>query len=78
MYFKYESARKYRRKFLCQFPGEPVPSRQTVYYLVNKLTTTGSLVDKKPHRKRTVLTEEKLGEIGVETLKLHQGNLFVD
>ncbi|GFG33838.1 hypothetical protein Cfor_11042 [Coptotermes formosanus] len=51
MYFKYESARKCRRKFQCQFPAEPVPSRQTIHYLVNKLTTIGSLVDIKPDRK---------------------------
>jgi hypothetical protein len=69
MYFKYESARKCRRKFRCQFPGQPVPSRQSIHYLVNKLTATGSLVDKKPDRQRTVLTDEKLAEIGarVET-----------
>jgi hypothetical protein len=28
------------------------------------LKRTGSLVDKKPHRKRTVLTEDKLDNIG--------------
>ncbi|GFG35644.1 hypothetical protein Cfor_02565 [Coptotermes formosanus] len=65
-YFKYESARKGCRKFRCQFPREPVPSRQAIHYLVNKLTTTGSLVDKKPDRERTVLTEEKLDETGTE------------
>ncbi|GFG40733.1 hypothetical protein Cfor_01122, partial [Coptotermes formosanus] len=63
MNFKYESARKCRRKFRCQLLGEPLPSRQTIQYLVNKLTT-GSLVDKKPDKKGTVLTEEKLEEIG--------------
>jgi hypothetical protein len=65
MYFKYQSARKCRRKFRCQIPGEPVPSRQTIrYYLANKLTTAGLLVDKKSDRKGTVLTEAKLDEIG--------------
>jgi hypothetical protein len=43
LYFKYESARKCRRKFQCKFPGEPVPSRQNIHYLVNKLETTGSM-----------------------------------
>jgi hypothetical protein len=62
--FKCESARKCRTKFRCQFPGQPVPSRQIIHYLVNKLTATGSLVDKKPDRKRTVLTEEKFDESG--------------
>ncbi|GFG36663.1 hypothetical protein Cfor_09402 [Coptotermes formosanus] len=63
MYLKYESARICRRKFRCQFQGQPVPNGQTIHYFVNKLTTTGSLVDKKPNRKRTVLTEEKLDDI---------------
>jgi hypothetical protein len=31
---------------------------------VNKLKRTGSLLDKKPDRKRTVLTEDKLDNIG--------------
>jgi hypothetical protein len=64
LYFKYESAGKCRRKFQCQFPGEPVPSKQSIHNLVNKLKTTGSLLDKKPDRKRTVLREEKLDNIG--------------
>jgi len=63
LYFKYESAGKCRRKFRCQFPGEPVPSRQSIHNLVNKLKRTGSLLDKKPDRKRTVLTEDKLDKI---------------
>ncbi|GFG31341.1 hypothetical protein Cfor_01408, partial [Coptotermes formosanus] len=46
MYFKYESTKKCRRKFRCQFPGEPVRCRQTIHYVVNKLTTTGSMVEK--------------------------------
>jgi hypothetical protein len=60
--FKHESARKYRRKFQHKFPGEPVPSRQNIHYLVRKVEITGSLLDK-PGRKRTVLTEETLDGI---------------
>jgi hypothetical protein len=63
LYFKYESARKCLRKFQRKFPGEPVRSRQ-IHYLVNKLKTTGSLPDKNPDRKRTVLTEETSDDIG--------------
>jgi hypothetical protein len=63
-HFKYESARKCRKKFQRKFPGEPVPSRQNVHYLVKKLNTSGTLLDKKPDRKRTVLTEETLDDIG--------------
>jgi len=33
---------------------------------VNKLETTGSLMSKKPARKRTVLTEQKLDTIGAQ------------
>jgi hypothetical protein len=63
LYFKYESARKCCRKFQHKFPGEPVPSRQNIHYLVNKLKTMGSMLDKKPDRKRAVLTEETLDNI---------------
>jgi hypothetical protein len=58
LHFKHESAGKYRRKFRLQFPEEPVPSRRSIHYVVNKLKTTGSLLDKKSDRKRTVLTED--------------------
>jgi hypothetical protein len=60
LYFKCESA----RKFQCKFPEEPIPSRQIIQNLVNNLKTKGSLPDKKPDRKRTVLTEETLDNIG--------------
>jgi hypothetical protein len=32
--------------------------------LINKVKTTGSLLDKRPAQKRTVLAEEKLDAIG--------------
>jgi hypothetical protein len=64
LYFKYRSDEKYRRKFRGRFPGEPVPSKHGTHYLVNKLKTAGSLLDKKPDWKRNVLTEEKLDDIG--------------
>jgi transposase len=63
-YVKYGSAGKYRRKFQRKFRDERVPSRQTVHNLVNKLRTTGLLIDKKRESKRRVLTEEKLYDIG--------------
>jgi hypothetical protein len=46
------------------FPGEPVSSKQNIHYLVSKLKTTVLLPNKKPDRKRTVLTEETLDDIG--------------
>jgi hypothetical protein len=58
-YVKYGSAGKCRRKFR----DESVPSRQTIHNLVNKLRTTGLLIDKKQKYKRRVHTE-KLHDIG--------------
>jgi hypothetical protein len=43
---------------------ERVPSRQTSRSLVNKLRTTGLLIDKKQKHKRRMLTEEKLDATG--------------
>jgi hypothetical protein len=51
LYFKYESARIFRRKFQCNFPGESVSSNQNIHYLVNKMKTTGSFLGKKKKRK---------------------------
>jgi transposase len=52
------------RKFRRKFRGERVPSRQTIHNLVNKLRSTGLLIDKKQKHKRRVLTEEKLDDMG--------------
>lgn len=68
LYFEYESAGKCCREFWRQFPGEPLPSRQSILYPVNKLKTIASLLDKTPDRKRTVVTEEKLDDIGASLL----------
>lgn len=62
-YVKCESARKCRRKFSRKFPGVRVPHRNTIQNLVNKVRTTGEVMDRKSERPRRVLTEEKLGEI---------------
>jgi hypothetical protein len=34
----------------CQSLGQTIPSKQSIYNVVNKLTTTGSLLGKKPDR----------------------------
>jgi hypothetical protein len=60
---KYGSARECRRKFRRKFRDERVPSRQTIHSMVNKLTVTGLLTDKKHKHKHRVLTE-KLDDIG--------------
>jgi hypothetical protein len=63
-YVKNGSAGKCWRKFRRKFRNESVPSRQTIHHLVNKLRTTGLLIDKKTKHKRRVLTEVKLDDIG--------------
>jgi hypothetical protein len=57
------SASKCGRKFRRKLRDERVPSKQTIHSLVNKLRTTGLLIDKKQKHKRLVLTE-KLDDIG--------------
>jgi hypothetical protein len=57
-YVKYGCAGKCRRKFR----DERVPSTHTIHNLVNKLRTTGFLIDKKQKHNRRVLTEEKLDD----------------
>jgi hypothetical protein len=63
-YVKCGSARRCRRKFCRKYPGNTVPSTRGIHKLIDKVRSTGSLLDKKPARKRRVLTEEKLDEIG--------------
>jgi hypothetical protein len=63
-YVKYGSAGKCRRKFRLKYHDERVPSRQTMHNLVNKLRTTGLLIDKKQKHERRVFTEEKLDDTG--------------
>jgi hypothetical protein len=58
-YVKYGSAGKCRRKFRRKYRDVRVLSRQTIHNLVNKLTTTGLLTNKKTKHKGRVLTEEK-------------------
>ncbi|PSN38302.1 hypothetical protein C0J52_19165 [Blattella germanica] len=41
-----------------------VPNKSTIHRLVGKVRETGIFADKKRNRKRTVLTEEKLDDIG--------------
>jgi RNA polymerase-binding transcription factor DksA len=62
----YRSAGKCRRKFRRNFHDERVRSRQTIHNSVNKLRTTGLLIDKKTKHKRRVLTE-MLDHIGASS-----------
>jgi hypothetical protein len=65
-YMKYGFAGKCQRKFRRKFRDERVPSRQTIHNLVNKLRTTGLLIDKKIKHKHRVLTE-KLDDTGASS-----------
>jgi biotin operon repressor len=60
---EYESAGKCRRKFRRKFRDERLSSRKTIHNLVNKLRTTGLLIDKKTKHERWVLTE-KFHDVG--------------
>jgi hypothetical protein len=62
-YAQYGYSRKCQQKFWYKFHDERVPSRQTIHNLVNKLRTTGLLLDKKQKHKCQVLTQ-KLDDTG--------------
>jgi hypothetical protein len=49
-YVKCCSARKCRRKIRRKFPGITVPSTTGIHKLINKVWSTGSLLDKKPSK----------------------------
>ncbi|PSN33311.1 hypothetical protein C0J52_21231 [Blattella germanica] len=63
-YVRTESARTVTRLFKKNFPDVRVPHRRTVHFIVNKIRETGSLVNKRRRRRRKVLTEETLNDIG--------------
>ncbi|XP_067011906.2 uncharacterized protein [Anabrus simplex] len=63
-YVRTKSARTVRRLFQEKFPDVQVPGRTSIHRLVNKLRTTGSLLDKKRNKPRTVLTQETVSNIG--------------
>jgi endo-1,4-beta-mannosidase len=77
LYFKYDSAEICRRKFWCQFTKEPVPSKQSIQYLLNKLKPTVLLIRQEGRHEQTVVTEEKFDHMVLD-LKLHQGNILND
>lgn len=59
-----KSCAKTRRKFRNKFPNRPVPTANTIKNLSTKFNETGSVNNKKIVRRRHVLTEEKLDQIG--------------
>ncbi|PSN36057.1 hypothetical protein C0J52_23075 [Blattella germanica] len=63
-YTRQRSYLKCRIRFIRKFPGVSVPNKSTINRLECKVRETGAFTDKKQNRKRTVLTEEKLDDIG--------------
>jgi hypothetical protein len=57
------SARKSQREFHHKFTRITVPSTTGIHELINKVRSTGSLLDKKTAKKYSVLTKEKLDKI---------------
>jgi hypothetical protein len=55
---KCKSARKCQGKFRSKFPDLQAPHRNIIWNVVNKLQTSGVLIDKKTSHQCTVLTEE--------------------
>jgi hypothetical protein len=62
---KCDYARKCRRKFHRKFHGNAVPKTTGIHTLIKRVTTTGLLLDSKAAIMHSMLTEEKLDEIGV-------------
>ncbi|PSN30180.1 hypothetical protein C0J52_27590 [Blattella germanica] len=60
IYTRKHSYLKCRIRFIRKFRGVSLP----IHRLVCKVRETGAFADKKRNRKRTVLTEEKLDDIG--------------
>ncbi|PSN50113.1 hypothetical protein C0J52_04698 [Blattella germanica] len=61
-YTRKRSYLKCRIRFIRKFPGVSVPNISTIHRLVCKVRET--FADKKRNHKRTLLTEEKLDDIG--------------
>ncbi|KDR16419.1 uncharacterized protein LOC110832618 [Zootermopsis nevadensis] len=65
-YVKYSSWKKCVQKFSQKYPGFTLPSKSTIYRIVRQVHRTGTVLDKKRNRRRHVLTEEVLDDIGAQ------------
>lgn len=65
-YVKYSSWKKCVQKFSRKYPGFTLPSKSTIYRIVRQVHRTGTVLDKKRNRRRHVLTEEVLDDIGAQ------------
>ena len=59
-----KSCSETRRKFRVKFPGGLVPNPSTIKIQARRFKETGSVKNRKMNRRRNVLTEETLDEIG--------------
>ena len=59
-----KSCSETRCKFRVKFQGGPVPNPSAIRRQAKRLKETGSVKNRKVHRRRHVLTEETLDEIG--------------
>ena len=59
-----KSCSETRRKFRIKFPGRPVPNSSTIRRQAKRFKETGSVKNWNVNRRRHVLTEETLDEIG--------------
>ena len=69
-----KSCSETRRKFRLKFPGRPVPNPGTIRRQAKRFKETGSVKNRKVNRRRHVLTEETLDEVG-ERLEYTPQNL---
>ena len=59
-----KSCSETRRKFLVKFPGQPVPNPSTIRRRAKRFKETGSVKNRNVNRRRHVLKEETLDDIG--------------
>ena len=59
-----KSCSETRRKFRIKFPGGPVPNPGTIRRLATRFQETGSVKNRQVNRRRHVLTEQTIDEIG--------------
>ena len=63
-YMKSRKSCSETRKFRVMFPGRPVPNPSTIWRQAKIFKETGSVKNRKVNRRRHVLKEETLDEIG--------------
>ena len=62
-YFASKSFQATQNAFVNAYPDIPPPNKASIHHLVKKFRSTGSVLNAKREKPRTVLTPEKLNEI---------------